>query len=308
MSRPKQDGLKYFSLDTDFFYADKRIKRLHSRFGNDGLIFFIYLLTEIYRVGYYARWDEDLIDDALGLNFTEGFIEQVMSFLVSRSLLVKRILTGPDTGITIQKEGDGRPQCELAGDGDGQKKVTVITSPGIQRRYQEAVKSLRRDIYVDADIWLLDSKETACYIKVTHFDGKSEKNPDKSGKNESKSRKNPINKKKLKEMKGNEIKPKETKGNNTKTAAPQYYPDELLNQAFLDFMEMRKKIRKPMTDRAVTLAMNKLKELSSVSGSMDNDIAIKILEQSTMNCWQGIFPLRKTGSGRGNEYDEWRDA
>lgn len=308
MSRPKQDGLKYFSFDTDFFYADKRIKRLHSRFGNDGLIFYVYLLTEIYRVGYYARWDEDLIDDVLGLNLTEGFIEQAMSFLVSRSLLVKRTLTDPDTAIAIQKEGCGRPQCELAGDGNGQKGVTVITSPGIQKRYQEAVKSLKRDIYVDADIWLLDSKETASYMKVTHFDGKFGENPDKSGKNESKSRKNPINKKKLKEMKGNEIKQKEIKENNTKAAAPQYYPDDLLNQAFLDFMEMRKKIRKPMTDRAVTLAMNKLRELSSVSGSMDNDMAIKILEQSTMNCWQGLFPLKGTISGRGNEYDEWRDA
>ena len=26
MARPKQDGLLYFSFDTDFFYADKRIK------------------------------------------------------------------------------------------------------------------------------------------------------------------------------------------------------------------------------------------------------------------------------------------
>ena len=47
MARPKQDGLFYFSFDTDFFYADKRIKRLQSKFGNDGLIYYIYMLTEI---------------------------------------------------------------------------------------------------------------------------------------------------------------------------------------------------------------------------------------------------------------------
>ena len=53
MARPKKDGLLYFSFDTDFFYADNRIKALRARYGSDGLIFYIYLLTEIYRNGYY---------------------------------------------------------------------------------------------------------------------------------------------------------------------------------------------------------------------------------------------------------------
>ena len=64
MARPKQDGLFYFSFDTDFFYADKRIKRLQSKFGNDGLIFYIYMLTEIYRNGYYISWNEESAEDA----------------------------------------------------------------------------------------------------------------------------------------------------------------------------------------------------------------------------------------------------
>ncbi len=62
MARPRQDGLLYFSFDTDFFYADQRIKRLHSRYGSDGMLFFIYLLTEIYRNGYYIRWDGESVD------------------------------------------------------------------------------------------------------------------------------------------------------------------------------------------------------------------------------------------------------
>ena len=85
----------------------------------------------------------------------------------------------------------------------------------------------------------------------------------------------------------------------SKKDEPTYYPDVLLNAAFLDFIEMRKKIKKPMTDRAIELCMRKLKELSTqpFSESMDNDIAIKILEQSTMNCWQGLFPLRENRQG-----------
>lgn len=78
--------------------------------------------------------------------------------------------------------------------------------------------------------------------------------------------------------------------------ATAYFPnDESLNQAFLDYLEMRKQIKKPMTGRAVELAIKKLKELSALlfSDSMDNDLAIQILNQSVMNSWQGLFPLKE---------------
>ena len=206
MARPKKDGLLYFSFDTDFFYADKRIKRLHSRYGNDGIIFYIYLLTEIYRNGYYIRWDAESMDDAMDdLHLTEGFIEQVMTFLVSRSLLVKRTLTNPDTIITIQKEGDNRPQCELADGGNGQERAEVISSPGIQKRYQEAVKGRKRQFEVNAEIWLLDEEETASCIKVANNKSFSEKNPYKSEKNKSKSKKNTAKESKVNKSKGKEI-------------------------------------------------------------------------------------------------------
>lgn len=69
-----------------------------------------------------------------------------------------------------------------------------------------------------------------------------------------------------------------------------YYPnDEKLNQAFLDFMKMRKSIKKPMTDRAITRAMNSLQRLSGG----DNDLAIRILEQSIFHCWQDLYELKE---------------
>ena len=180
MARPRQDGLLYFSFDTDFFYADKRIKRLHSMYGNDGIILYIYLLTEIYRNGYYIRWDEEMAENATAdLRLTEGLIEQVMAFLVSRSLLTKSTLAGSDT---------------------------VITSPGIQKRYQEAKKGYKRQIKVDPEIWLLSEEETASCIEVAHNVSFSEKNQSKSEKNQSKSEKNTL---KEKERKVNKIKEKE---------------------------------------------------------------------------------------------------
>ncbi len=89
-----------------------------------------------------------------------------------------------------------------------------------------------------------------------------------------------------------------------KKDAEVYYPnDEKLDQAFADYVEMRKKIKKPMTERAISLAMSKLHELSGG----DNENAIRILEQSIMNSWLGLFPLQKD-KGKDNAFDEWRDA
>lgn len=175
MARPKQDGLLYFSFDTDFFYADKRIKRLRSKYGNDGLIFYIYLLAEIYRNGYYISWDEESAEDVTeDLRLREGFTEQVLTYLASRSLL------------TVSKLANS---------------VTVITSPGIQKRYQEAKKGCKRQIEVDAEIWLLSKEETASCIKVTQNTSNSEKKPSNSEKKPSNSEKNTIKESKVNKSK-----------------------------------------------------------------------------------------------------------
>ena len=54
-----------------------------------------------------------------------------------------------------------------------------------------------------------------------------------------------------------------------------------------DFKEFRKKIKKPMTDRAVELLVDKLNKLAS-----DDETKIAILNQSIVNGWQGVFPLK----------------
>lgn len=86
------------------------------------------------------------------------------------------------------------------------------------------------------------------------------------------------------------------KKSRNKKKIPAYFPnDEPLNQAFLDYLEMRKQIKKSMTEKAIELAIKKLEELSALpfSDSMDNDLAIQILNQSIMNSWQGLFPLKE---------------
>lgn len=179
MARPQKKGLLYFPFDTDFFYADTKIRALQARYGSDGLMFYIFLLTEIYREnGYYIVWNADSEDSAMAsLGLSDGSMKQIMTFLASRSLITEITLASSDT---------------------------IITSPGIQRRFQEAVKRLKRDFVVDSRIWLLKEEDTAPCIKVTLFENNSQNYTDKSEKNGDKSEIYTTKERKGKEKKGKE--------------------------------------------------------------------------------------------------------
>jgi predicted transcriptional regulator len=72
--------------------------------------------------------------------------------------------------------------------------------------------------------------------------------------------------------------------------------DETVQQSLYEFIKMRKLIKKPMTDRALTNLLSTLKRLSRG----DNETADKILNQSIDNAWQGIYELKtgKQGAGK----------
>ena len=99
-----------------------------------------------------------------------------------------------------------------------------------------------------------------------------------------------------------EIEKKEEKRKATKVATVYYPEDERLDETFKDFLEMRKKKRVPNTDRAITLAINKVNDLAKrFDGTIDNEKAIKLIEQSILAGWTSIYPLKentnKTTSG-----------
>ena len=68
-----------------------------------------------------------------------------------------------------------------------------------------------------------------------------------------------------------------------------------LNETIIAFIDYRKSIKKPMSDRAITLLLGKLNKMSN---SVQEKI--EILNQSILNGWQGIFPL-KSDSGTGKK-------
>lgn len=83
-------------------------------------------------------------------------------------------------------------------------------------------------------------------------------------------------------------------------------PDEL-KDAFMDFAEMRKKIKKPITTvNTVTRILNKLDKLAT---STEEKIAI--LEQSVFHCWQDVYELKgenKTNGQHGKNSGNYKSA
>lgn len=73
-----------------------------------------------------------------------------------------------------------------------------------------------------------------------------------------------------------------------------YYPEDArLNDAFKAFVYMRKRINKPMTDKAVDLMKKSLAQMAAdEDGKMNVAKAVSILNQSVMNGWSGLYALK----------------
>ena len=142
MARRKQEGNRFFRLDVDFF-SDKKVKILKARYGADGVTLYLYILCEIYKAGYYLKIDEDfefIVSDDLSMDSNK--VKQVLNFLLERSLFDNTLF----------------------------QSDKVLTSAGIQRRYQAMVKAraLKNPITVEG-FWLLPEEETETFIKVNPY-------------------------------------------------------------------------------------------------------------------------------------------
>lgn len=181
LARPRKDGVDYFPFDVDFF-SDSKVKIVRSRYGSDGVAVYIYLLCEIYRdKGYYLQCNEDtdcLIASDLGMSIDK--VGQIKAYLLGRSLFDNTLF----------------------------RSAEVLSSRGIQRRFQQAVKgrAVKNPVVVHEDFWLLGESETEPFIKVRHKTDSSENNPDNSENNDGCSKKNTTNQSKVNQSKVNQSK------------------------------------------------------------------------------------------------------
>lgn len=256
MPRTRQEGNRYFSLDVDFF-TDRKIKILKARYGADGITIYIYLLCEIYKNGFFLKMDDDfrfIISD--DLNMAPEKVMQVMTFLLERSLFNNTLF----------------------------QSDTVLTSAGIQRRFQLMVKSraLKTPVEVNGRFWLLEEAETAAFIKVRHESDNSTKNGNNSRKN------NDISE-------NNDVKEKEKKNIYRYIAAAPDHPFDNadLEQAFQLFLLCRKRNGDLIPDERVTALRNELQSLG------DNDRErIAIVNKASASGWKSFYPTQKKTTGR----------
>lgn len=81
-----------------------------------------------------------------------------------------------------------------------------------------------------------------------------------------------------------------------KAQAPFVLPGWISRDSWEGFEEMRKKIRKPMTDRARGMIVSELGKLNNRGFA-----PAEVLDQSTRNCWQDVYELKtKQGSSNGH--------
>lgn len=155
MPKPKSLGFPYFSQDTDTF-QDVKIRLLISQHGCAGYTVWEYLKQAAYREnGYYVEWNDERKElAAADLYLSVENIGLIVSYLLKRSLLVSKSFNG----------------------------VTVLTSHGIQKRFQEMAKSAKRDYYnFLPEVWLLSDEETYHSVFCTHCSDNSGIKGDNSG-------------------------------------------------------------------------------------------------------------------------------
>ena len=145
MARPQKIGLDYFPFDVDFF-ADRKIKVLFARFGSDGVTFYLYILCEIYRdKGFFVQCDDEFLEVASAeLQIGRETLLRLLDFMVERQLIHGELL----------------------------EKFGVLTSRGIQARYQRAKENAGRKtpVPVRRELWLMGGRETSAFIQVREED------------------------------------------------------------------------------------------------------------------------------------------
>ena len=142
-------------------------------------------------------------------------------------------------------------------------KYHVLTSRGIQKRYFEAV-SRRKVLEVDENILLVNVDLLCPNVDIRA------KNVNIFSKNANISEQSKVEESRVKE---------------SKVEKPRV---SALDAALKDFAEMRKKMRKPLTDRALALTLSELEKLAPG----DDEKKIAILNQSIQRGWKGVFPLK----------------
>lgn len=139
MARPVKSGLEYFPFDVDFF-SDEKMYAISGEFGIKGEITTIKLLCAIYRNGYFIEWTEmlkyKLLKELPGVSI--DLLEQIIRRLIKWDFFDKGLFDS----------------------------ASILTSRGIQRRYQAICAKMHRKGMELTEYCLLDNQPQGKSAKV----------------------------------------------------------------------------------------------------------------------------------------------
>lgn len=139
MPRPFKDGLDYWQLDTDAF-ADGKVVHLKMLTGAEGLLCWIVLLSELYRVGCCFKWrtfqDKISVCERSGLSLER--VDVCVQAMIESELFSQDIFT--TTGI--------------------------LTSYGIQKRFFSAASRRKKTFQIPQGILLLKPSDFGCTVAI----------------------------------------------------------------------------------------------------------------------------------------------
>ncbi|WP_241685239.1 Lin1244/Lin1753 domain-containing protein [Companilactobacillus metriopterae] len=138
MARPVKDGLDYFPFDVDF-PDNKKTSAIMGEFGSKGVLMMVYLLSAVYKKGYFLQWDKltemQLVNKVEGLNSTMA--NQIVTRLVAYGTFDEELFNS----------------------------VSVLTSQRIQETYLDATK--RRKSQKPSLYWInVNNNDTSNEVNV----------------------------------------------------------------------------------------------------------------------------------------------
>jgi len=132
MARPSKIGLDYFPMDTDY-YTDDKFRFVFANYGLIGEAVISRLFAKAYRTGGFINWsDDDIQLFACDVRLKPEEVKNIISEAIKRKLFDETMLI----------------------------ENLVLTSTGIQRRYEKAcIDSGRKITEIDPKYNLLTSKQ-----------------------------------------------------------------------------------------------------------------------------------------------------
>lgn len=275
MARPIKKGLDYFPLNV---FLTGSVEYIECMYGAIGVYVIISLWKRIYEHSYYYKYDEKsplICSKEFGNQLELCFPKKnKQSYEIYDEIIKKAVEFGVfDKGMF--------------------EKYSILTSKTIQKIYSEAKRKDANEL-IDERYLLINIPENRVFATKTKVIAT----------------KTPINAETIPQSKVKESKVNKSKEDKSKSARKNGGYDEILSvvddedlkNLYYEFIKMRKLIKSPMTDRALTTLIDKVNTLEPSSIERQK----KLLENSIVNNWKSVYPLKDNESkgGGNNEFSE----